>query len=184
MALEIKGNYVIISIPNSEAGINAQHYGIKDRTVGMYYLSEMYDEVNSFLSLKSEDSKFYIDFEKTFKNAKYLYNTLKTRNLNQAFKSDLDLMKVTIDSIEKELIKGNDLSLIEKPTINDQKKYIKFNVENAYFISLRDVCLGDLTKIVIQRLSKNCFRIYMEIVDSFEDMIYDGTINNWCNNKA
>lgn len=181
MSLEIKGEYIVINVPNSEAGINAQHHGIKDRTVGMYYLSEMCDEVSDFLSLKSEDSKFYIDFEKTYNNAKYLYNTLKSKNLNQAFKSDLDLMKVTLDSIEKQLIKGNDLSIVDKPTINDQKKYIKFNVENAYFISFRDVCLGDLTKIVIQRLSKNCFRMYMEIVDEFEDMIYDGTINNWCN---
>lgn len=181
MALTINGNYVIINIPNSEAGINAQHYGIKDRTVGMYYLSEMFDEVNKMLSLEDENSKYYVDFVRTYNNAKYLYDSLKSRNLNQAFKSDLDLMKITLDSINKQIEKGNDLFEIDKPTVNDQKKYIKFNVENAYFVSLRDVCLGDLSKIVIQRLSKNCFRIYMETVDNLDDLIYDGTIKKWCN---
>ena len=181
MALTINGNYVIISIPNSEAGINAQHYGIKDRTVGMYYLSEMFDEVNKMLSLEDENSKYYVDFVKTYNNAKHLYDSLKSRNLNQAFKSDLDLMKVTLDSINKQVEQGNDLFEIDKPTVNDQKKYIKFNVENAYFISLRDVCLGDLSKIVIQRLSKNCFRIYMETIDNLDELIYNGTIKKWCN---
>ena len=74
MALIIYDNRIEISIPNSEAMICAQHVGIKDRTVGSYYMSESAGDVIAFLNnLKGE---FYIDFYRTIQNPKQ--NNLST----------------------------------------------------------------------------------------------------------
>ena len=40
MSLIIYKDYIEITIPNSEASIDAQHVGIKDRSVGSYYMSD------------------------------------------------------------------------------------------------------------------------------------------------
>ena len=45
MALLLKEDRIEISIPNSEASICAQHEGIKDRSVGSYYMSDIYENV-------------------------------------------------------------------------------------------------------------------------------------------
>ena len=45
MALLLKEDRIEITVPNSEASICAQHEGIKDRTVGSYYMSDIYENV-------------------------------------------------------------------------------------------------------------------------------------------
>ena len=60
MALLLKDDRIEISIPNSEASICAQHEGIKDRTVGSYYMSDIYENVKSFLN--DFEGNYYIDF--------------------------------------------------------------------------------------------------------------------------
>lgn len=49
MFLDETNNLLRFDIPNSEASIDAQHFGIKDRTVGQYYMSEQYEICNGFL---------------------------------------------------------------------------------------------------------------------------------------
>ena len=50
MALLLKEDRIEITVPNSEASICAQHEGIKDRTVGSYYMSDIYENVKEFLN--------------------------------------------------------------------------------------------------------------------------------------
>ena len=40
MIFDDDNNIIRIDVPNSEANINAQHWGIKDREVGSYYMSD------------------------------------------------------------------------------------------------------------------------------------------------
>ena len=50
MIFDDDNNIIRIDVPNSEANINAQHWGIKDREVGSYYMSDNSLKCINFLS--------------------------------------------------------------------------------------------------------------------------------------
>jgi hypothetical protein len=165
MALVINDNEIVIHIPNSEANICAQKNGIKDRSVSSYYLSERRDELLSFLNYCSAD--FYFDGAKTIRNMKPLYELIIREGKRDSFKKHLlaqyeALMEIEYKNLDDDYLK------IESVELSD--KYMKiFKEDNEK--TFQNLLLGDMTKLVIKKLSNNTFMIYGDVEDNIQDII-------------
>ena len=93
MSMEIFVDRIEVHVPNSEALIEAQHYGIKDRTVGQYYMSEKSNEVIGFLN--NLQGVFYLDFHISRSNIIALIEKLKE---NEKVKNLLKIRTIVFDS--------------------------------------------------------------------------------------
>ncbi len=167
MALLLKDDRIEISIPNSEASICAQHEGIKDRTVGSYYMSDIYENVRTFLN--DFNGEFYIDFAKTYYNMNKLYEEIEKMEKISLFKSSLMDQYAILDEIY-EIINSNRETLIKipSPSVNENIKYLKFDRANKYVKMFEDLLLGDLTSITIKKISDNCYIIYGSYLDEYK----------------
>lgn len=176
MALLLKEDRIEISIPNSEASICAQHEGIKDRTVGSYYMSEVYQDVKSFLN--DFEGNYYIDLTKTFYNMNKLYAEIEQKDKINLFKSCLMDQYAIIDELE-EIISSNRDTLVKipNPSVNDNMKYLKFDKSNKYVKMFEDLLLGDLTMITIKKISNNCFVLYGSYLEEYKSKL-DDKLNN------
>ena len=167
MALYFFENKIEIMIPNSEASIIAQHIGIKDRTVGSYYMSENYDGVKDFFD--DFEGKLYLDLIRTKNNMEKLYNYIIDENKVNLFKSNLIEQLTLVNEIETN--KKSDYCEISMPVVNDNQKYIKFSRDDNSTKLFQDLLLGDLTKIIIIKLNKNTFIMYGDTIDNYQDQI-------------
>lgn len=180
MAMEIFENYIEINVPNSEALIEAQHFGIKNRTVGQYYMSEKHNEVISFLN--NLEGKFYLDLYVSFGNIEILLAKLKDNRLETCFKTGLTSQTAALKTIDWYMHKNDHLYRIESPTVNDQAKYLKFDITDEYLKCFLRLCLGDLSKIIIKKLSNDCFLIYIKENETFQDKLDNDIFARWENN--
>lgn len=176
MSIIINNDILTIKLPNSEATINAQHNGIKDRTVNGYYLSNNYEEVYEFLN--HLEGNFYVDFLRVYNNISSLIFRLDEEKLNGAFKTNLLPQKACLDSLKYLISNGNGLYKISSPTINDQRKYIKFPNDRA-IVDFKDLCLGDLTNIIIKKMGVDSFLIYAEDNKKIDEYIKTKQIVEW-----
>ena len=167
MSLLLKKDRIEIAIPNSEASICAQHEGIKDRTVGSYYMSDIYDNVKNFLN--NFEGNFYLDLSKTFFNMNKLYEYIEATNKINLFKSCLMEQYAIMDKIQ-ELLESNVDSIIkiDSPTVNGNMKYLKFDRGDKYIKMFEDLLLGDLTYITIKKISNDTFIIYGSYLEEFK----------------
>ena len=160
MAMLIEKNKIVFSIPNSEASINAQRIGIKDRTVGQYYMNEKADQVESFFSNSS--SVFYVDLLYTYELLKDLVFLLHTRGCGSLYKNGINEQLEALKTIEW-AIKNSQESLFFhtiSPRMNDKRKYLKFPSDNESMRIFKTLCLADVVNICIEKLTENCFRVY------------------------
>lgn len=176
MSTFIYNDMLRIEIPNSEASINAQHKGIKDRTVGGYYLSNEYDKVYEFLN--HLEGNFYIDFLRVYINITPLISQLDEKKLTKIFKNNMLPQQASLGSIKHLIDHGDGLYKILPPTINDQKKYIKF-ANDQLTNDFKDLCLGNLTNILIKKMGSDSFLIYVEDNQKLDEYIKTGEIANW-----
>ena len=167
MALYFLKDKIEIIIPNSEASIIAQHIGIKDRTVGSYYMSENYSGVKKFFNRFR--GKVYLDLLRTKQNLEGMLNYIVEENKNYLFKSNIIEQLTLINEIDSN--KKNDYYEMKMPIINDNKKYMKFIREDNNVRLFEDLLLGDLTKIVIKKLNYDTFVIYGDVIDNYKDQI-------------
>ena len=167
MALYFFENKIEIIIPNSEASIIAQHIGIKDRTVGSYYMSENYEGVRNFFD--NFDGRIYLDLIKTKNNMEQLYNYIIDENKTYLFKSNLVEQLTIVNEIET----NNEIDYYEisMPVVNDNKKYIKFSRDENATKLFQDLLLGDLTRIIVKKLNKNTFIMYGDTINNYQDQI-------------
>lgn len=167
MALNITGNNIEIVIPNSEASIKAQHIGIKDRTVGSFYVSEYDDLVQKYLN--NFAGVFYIDMFRTYMNMNVLYDYIIKMNMSNLFKDNLMNQLLICSELEKD----NQYVCyykVDSPILTETRKYLKFNKNNKYTSYFLDMLLGDLTKIVFVKNDNN-FVIYGDVVDNYQDKL-------------
>jgi hypothetical protein len=174
--MEIFVDRIEVHVPNSEALIEAQHYGIKDRTVGQYYMSEKSNEVIGFLN--NLQGVFYLDFHISRSNIIALIEKLKDNRLENCFKTNLISQYSTLKTIDW-LITKDHLYEISPPSINENNKYLKFDLTNTYQKCFFRLCLGDLTKIVIRKMSSDCFVIYLDENGTFQSKLDNNEFNNW-----
>lgn len=167
MALYFLNDKIEIIIPNSEASIIAQHIGIKDRTVGAYYMSENYDGVKVFFN--NFNGKIYLDLFRTKQNLENMFNYIIEENKTNLFKSNIIEQLTLINDIESN--KKYDYYEIKMPVVNENQKYIKFIKEENNIKLFEDLLLGDLTKIVIKKLNNNTFIMYGDVIDNYQDQI-------------
>ena len=168
MSLILNNNRIEIVIPNSEASICAQHEGIKDRTVGSYYMSDIYNDVYNFLNhLKGN---YYIDMLRTYKNMKELYDYIEEKEKFQLFKNALVDQLTIMNDLSIELNKET-LYKIDPPTVNENYKYLKFDRNDQIVKYFEDLLLGDLTSIIIRKLSNDTFIIYGETVEEYKEKL-------------
>lgn len=177
MSIIIDNDNFVIHVPNSEASIKAQHVGIKDRSVGQYYLSEKAMLVNSFFNNMS--GSFYIDFLRTRENLNPLLNRIIDLNMQNVFKSKLVDQKNSMKSLKWILDSENGFHKIDFPVITASSKYLKFNTVDEYYLVFRDMCLGDFVDIKIVRLSKDCFVMYAYDNGKFDIMYENGELEKW-----
>lgn len=167
MALNITGNNIEIIIPNSEASIKAQHVGIKDRTVGSFYVSEYDDLVQNYLN--NYNGEFYIDMFKTYMNMNVLYDCIIKMNLSNLFKDNLMNQLLICSELEKDN-QYVGYYKVDSPILSETRKYLKFNKNNKYMSYFLDMLLGDLTKIVFVK-NNNSFVIYGDVVENYQEKL-------------
>lgn len=162
----ISDNQIEIYLPNSEAAINLQHNGLKDRSVGMFYMSEQYEGVKEFLN--NFDGKFYVDLYRTYNFINPLVVKLHNLHFETFFKDGLKSIDETLIDIKKLIRLDSDFNKIPAPFVNDNKKYLQFDFNSLFFGFIRNVCLGDLTCIVIKKIDFDVFVIYAKDANSFD----------------
>ena len=160
MSLEIKNNLMIFSIPNSEAILNIQRKTEKERSVGSYYLSNLADEAERFLN--NLNGYFFVDL-----NASYLYCeeffAKLCKNCRSLFRNDLYYLESAMKDIRWSTTKNPDSQFFSTfpPTIIDSRKYLKFPDQGTQMGLFRSLCVGDITEIVIEKLSPTTFRVFV-----------------------
>lgn len=170
-------NIIRIDVPNSEANINAQHCGIKNRVVGSYYMSENFVKCINFLS--NFLGEYYIDIPLSVNNAEIILKILKEKNYQCAFKSNLISQSDAIEALKWFIKDGEYFYKMQAPSINDQQKYLKLN-NNDYVVNLfKTLVLGDLTSIFIKRIGENGYIFYLDKCPNFDKKIGNSTILKW-----
>ncbi len=167
MALVLKDNNIEIYIPNSEASIKAQHIGIKDRTVGSYYVSEFDDLVEKYLN--KYEGHFYIDLFRTYINMGNLYDYIIKNEKSDLFKDNLMNQLMICGELEKNNLYKSYYE-IPSPKLTETRKYLKFDRNNKMVCYFADMLLGDITKIVFIK-NNNDYIIYGDVVEDYKDKI-------------
>jgi hypothetical protein len=164
MAMSLFKNTLVINVPNSEASINGQLIGIKDREVSGYYTNDdpsKYAEIKLFFEDFMYD--FFVDSKKMavyFKD--YYKKVLKYKSNFKTNLKDFDANFIhyeTSDKKIKKLFYGG-----------ESNRYIKFDVLDKLTKNFKDLILGEITQIVIEKLSDR-FSIYLKFVDNFEHLL-------------
>lgn len=178
MAMRINDEYIEIIVPNSEATINAQHNGIVDRSVGSYYMSENQEECSKFLNNLS--GKYYIDIPTCYFNAIRFIKKLKDSNYESAFKHLLRPQKSAIETLKWYMDSEKEyLHTIPAPTINENNKYLRFENQDPIFDLIKTLTLGDLIKITIKKIGIDCFVIYIDENEKFDEYLKNNKFLQW-----
>lgn len=160
MSLEIKENQMIFSIPNSEAIINVQRKTDKERTVGSYYLSGFADQAEEFLN--NLNGYFYVDLNASYLYCEDFFNKL-CENCRSLYRNDLYFLEAAMKDIRWSVVKNPESQFFStfSPIIIESRKYLKFPDQGTQMGLFRSLCLGDITEIIIEKLSLNTFRVFV-----------------------
>lgn len=178
MIIDEENKILRIDVPNSEANINAQHCGIKDRTVGAYYMSENYNLCSTFLCGFS--GEYLIDLSACVTNAKRYLDFLIENNYSKAFKNQLTPQLNALEAM-KWLIKNNESHFYKicPPFVNENQKYMKLDNNDATINLFKTLVLGDLVSIYIRKVGENGFILYLDKNPKFKNLIDKNVILNW-----
>lgn len=155
MAMTIceEDNTLRFDIPNSEASIEAQHNGIKDRTVGQYYMSDNFGGCSELFS--DFDGEFYLDILLSITKAKKIIDLLHTKNFDGAFKDKLVPQINQLQAFEWMLSQSEDcFHRFKAPTVNDQQKYLKLDPEDSIITAFKTLLLGDLCSAIFKCIER------------------------------
>ena len=173
--------YLRFDVPNSEANLNAQHYGGKPRTVGAYYMSECSDACREFLSdLKG---KYYIDINLCLKNAQEIITFLKNNNYADAYRDKLIPQEKQIEALQWFLSSGEYFYEIAAPTINENAKYLKIDNADDFIAGIKTLVLGDLCSLFFKKIGSDGYVIYLDKNPKFNEIIENNTILKWMQKK-
>ena len=169
IVFDMDKNMLIIHVPNSEASVNAQHNGIKDTSVGSYYMSEQQNKVFSFLN--NFDGEFYIDLPLVLKNSRKIIDNLKEKRLAGAFKKKLIPQESALEVLEWLIANEGPLYKMPTPTVNENNKYLKLDNLDNTVDSFRTLVLGELCDICFQRIGINGYLVYLRETNSYSNIV-------------
>lgn len=160
MGVEIIKNQLVFSIPNSEAVLSVQRITDKKRCVGSYYLSQKTDEVEAFLN--GLVGNFYIDLGASYLYCHLFYEDL-INNCKSLYYDDLFYLDEALRQIEWSIKKAPEALFFKtsNPVIIEKRKYIKLPSQDANVGLFRNLCLGEISELIIEKLSIDCFKIYV-----------------------
>ena len=170
-------NCIEFRIPNSEASVNAQHCGIKDRTVGGYYMSDRLGECLNFLS--ELQGEYYLDLPLCLRNGKKILDALMERHYESSFKQRLVPQKNALTALEWCIESSGAFYKTPNPSINDQGKYLKLAPEDEMVSLVKTLMLGDLTSLYFKKIGTNGYLIYFDAMPEFEDKLNGKDIIGW-----
>lgn len=177
MIFDEKTKVLRFDVPNSEATIEAQHFGILDRTVGAYYMSDNSNFCKCFLN--QFDGEYYIDISLVKRNAEKIINKLKEKGYEKAFKRSLIPQSNILKVFELMLENGDYLYKMKTPTINENEKYLKLDNEDSIVNNFRSLLLGDLCSLYIKKIGLNGFLFYVDCNPSFDEIMDNNKILKW-----
>ncbi len=177
MIFDDDNSIIRIDVPNSEANINAQHHGIKDREVGAYYMSDKSAKCIDFLA--NFAGEYFLDIPLSVLNAKAILEILKNRNYEAAFKSGLAAQLNVIKAFEWLTKDGEYFYKMKAPFVNDRQKYLRLDNEDEAVALFKTLVLGDLTSIFIKKIGENGFIFYLDKCPDFDLKIENNTILRW-----
>lgn len=177
MVFDDDNNIIRIDVPNSEANINAQHWGIKDREVGSYYMSENSLKCINFLS--NFIGEYYIDIPLCVKNAEAILNVLKDKNYQCAFKFNLNPQNSAVEALKWSTKNDGYFYKMQAPSVNDQQKYLKLDNSDDVVALFKTLVLGDLTSIFIKRIGENGYVFYLDKCPNFDEKIENNIVLKW-----
>ena len=177
MHINIEKNILRFDVPNSEANLNAQHNGNKQRTVGSYYMSERCDECLRFLNNLSGD--FYVGILLTIKNCKEIIDFLVDNNYCTAFKELLIPQQNQLKALEWLIDNKEYFYKIDAPTINENRKYLKLDNFDELILGIKTLVLGDLCSVVFKKVGNNGYLIYVEENPNYKNIFDTNIILKW-----
>lgn len=160
MSAIIQNGCVIFSIPNSEAIINVQRTTEKVRSVGSYYLSQQADEIEKFLN--NLEGEFYIDLASSYLHCRDAYGEL-IKNCKSMYNHELFYLEEALKDIEWASKKSPEILFFKtnNPIIIEKRKYLKFPSQGIDIGTFRALCLGEVSEIVLEKLSNNVVRVFV-----------------------
>ncbi len=178
MLIDEEKRVLRFDVPNSEANINAQHCGIKDRTVGSYYMSDCYELCAAFLA--NFEGEYFIDVPLCIRNAKSVLDLLKEKGYQKAFKSELTPQFNALVALEWSLSDPNEyFHKINAPSVNEQQKYLKLDNDDDVITLFKTLVLGDLVSIYIKKVGQNGFLIYLDKNPKFNELMDNNDVLRW-----
>lgn len=147
--------------PNSEAVNDAQRFGMIERSVGSYYVSNKPDEVASFLS--GFRGQYLIDLAYSYSRCLPLYQALLT-NCACYYRNGLSKLNCALQIIKANLDSKREDALFFSPdeiNLTLSKKYLHIKGNSAYMKYFKEMILGDVIEIVFKRVSSLLFVIYL-----------------------
>lgn len=112
-------------------------------------------------------------------NAKQIIAKLKDLNYKNAFKNNLVPQERALEVFEWTLNNNGGFYKINPPTINDKQKYLKLDNEDTMVVNFKSLVIGDLCSVNFKKIGKNGFVIYVDKIDSFDQIIKDNKVLNW-----
>ena len=174
-------NYLRFDVPNSEANLNAQHYGCKPRTVGAYYMSENSEACREFLS--QMQGRYFFDVNLCLKNAQEVISFLKKNNYVDAYRDRLIPQEKQIEALQWFISSGEYFYEISAPIINENAKYLKLDNNDSFVTGIKTLILGDLCSLYFKKIGTDGYILYLDRSPKFDEIIENNTILKWIQRK-
>jgi hypothetical protein len=171
---------MVIVPPNSEAINDAQRFGVEERSVGSYYVSNKSKQVISFLS--GFKGQYLIDVAWSYKSCLTLYESLIS-NCNSFYRNGLEKLKSTLAIIKANIDSQREDALFISPdevALTESMKYLRISGQSPYMKYFKEMILGDVIEIVIKRVTQSLYVIYLRPHKDVENWVssYD-LFNRW-----
>jgi hypothetical protein len=166
----INSELIQFHVPNSETIIECQRIGIKDRSVGQFYIGNNIKGVEDFI--RDFDILYFIDFASCYLSLRPFFLKIKNLGVDQFYKYQMKASFDALELIQETISKDhtNSLLMIEKPKLGLTKKYLKIESKKSIFSLFKQLILGDLVDLVLEKHYK-FVRIHLipnSLVQSFD----------------
>lgn len=165
MAMTLRNESIEIIVPNSEAYKGAQIKGIKDSTVGGYYIQDDLEKKQDILNFFND---FKLDFEIDIPSVEKYVSTIKKKVYPSKvlFKGELSNLNSNL-----QMIKDKNGIIPKMCYTGRNGRYLSFVNDDITVNALRSLILGDITKLIIEKHSSK-YIIKLELLENYQDKLF------------